>query len=333
LLFILLAGSAVSVLFLSKQGVDLASETPLSPSMQAPSKPLNALCYFDGQAFQQAVPAQPMQLHQADLGNMQSNIPNSQPSPQAKIQAGVVPHHLLAADLIAEFMHTAAEQSQPGLVILLAPNHQELGDSSIQSTIKPWRTAFGQISGLQTATANSVHSLKNTWLESVMTTTNLKLEPKSVQQEHGIGNLLAYVKYYFPQAAVLPITFKSDLDLAQAQALSYALLDLRRAWQQSGQSQPAVLVIASIDFAHQVDQAQAELNQQRVLSLMQAKQYQDLLRLDQHYLDSAPALVTLLLLADKQGWQRFQGKALHSSQVLQQPYHPGTGYLQLVFTQ
>ena len=58
------------------------------------------------------------------------------------IRGGIVPHHLYAADIIADFFKRLSFQN-PQTIILIGPNHYEKGNFKALSSLDNWETPFG----------------------------------------------------------------------------------------------------------------------------------------------------------------------------------------------
>src|SRR3990167_2514733 len=87
--------------------------------------------------------------------------------PLSKISGIVVPHHDLVKAQRAEFFDVVAKQIKPPeTVIIVAPNHYEVGKDDIQTTDKIW-------------------NLSNGTLEPNMDVLVSSIEASSFQNEHG----------------------------------------------------------------------------------------------------------------------------------------------------
>ncbi|MDD5032224.1 MAG: AmmeMemoRadiSam system protein B, partial [Patescibacteria group bacterium] len=61
-----------------------------------------------------------------------------------EVVAGIIPHHLLAADLIAEFFYNLRGKNYD-TVILLGPNHFDSGNYSMITSGYDWQTPYGHL--------------------------------------------------------------------------------------------------------------------------------------------------------------------------------------------
>ncbi len=232
---------------------------------------------------------------------------------KSKIRAVVVPHHLVGSQLIADAFKRAERSFSPEQIIILGPNHFEAGRANVITTDANWQTEFGILA----AATQTYSKINDSGLE-------LENNQPVFENEHAVGNLVHFSKYYFPEASLLPVILSSQTEFGQIELLSQQLdqFDLSQ-----------TLIIASIDFCHDIGLSQAFKNHQTVLELVEDKDYDSLLRLKNDHLDSGPSLVTLLLLAEKNNWQLAVIDEAHSSQFLDQPGHEGTSYMELIFSE
>lgn len=174
---------------------------------------------------------------------------NRRPMPLAighslTISGLVVPHHDLVASQRAAFLaQAAAKMKQPPAIILVSPNHYEVGKGNIQTADQAWEVTAGTIA----SDSRVIASLSNA-----------SLEPGSFANEHGIKNLLADIKKNFPTAKLVPLILKRATTAKEIADISAAL----------DKSCPDCLMIASVDFSHYQPSLLAELHDnlsQRVL--------------------------------------------------------------------
>src|SRR3990170_2894393 len=61
-----------------------------------------------------------------------------------EIKGGIVPHHLLATEMISEFYYYLKNQDIR-TVIIIGPNHKETGDFPVLSSLLDWDTPSGRV--------------------------------------------------------------------------------------------------------------------------------------------------------------------------------------------
>ena len=116
-------------------------------------------------------------------------IRNEKPAQKVASQlTGItVPHHLLAADLMARGFW-AASASSPDRIILLSPDHFLKTHLPFATTQRPFNTPLGRLDPDGAAIA------------ALLAQSDLFEESPLFAHEHGIGALLPFVAYFFPKA-------------------------------------------------------------------------------------------------------------------------------------
>jgi poly-gamma-glutamate synthesis protein (capsule biosynthesis protein) len=176
-----------------------------------------------------------------------------------------VPHHLLAADLIARAFW-AASATSVDRVVILSPDHFSAAHKPFATSLRSFRTAFGEVA---TDKAGVVSLLDDTqeFENSIL-----------FRREHGVGAVLPFVAYFFPRARIIPIAIavrssKEDWDRAVERLLP--LIGSR------------TLVVQSTDFSHYLPATIARQRDQETLNVLSSgdtESVADLLQSD--HLDS-----------------------------------------------
>jgi len=203
--------------------------------------------------------------------------PEVEEAPSTRIYGTVVPHHLLAYKLIAQIF-CQLEVQKPPLIILIGPNHFNQGDRIVTSAWG-WQTPFGVVE----ADSETVDHLVGTNL--------VKVDDSVFVTEHSMGNLMPFIKYYLPEAKVVPIIFHHDLTKEEAVLLSQELANLAE--------EKEAVIMASIDFSHYLTNKEAQLKDEETLEVIKTKNIARLLTLGDANLDSPGALATMLLTMEK----------------------------------
>lgn len=200
-------------------------------------------------------------------------------APPTKVYGAVVPHHLLAYELITEvFSQLTITEEKPPVIILIGPNHDNEGEKILTSTWG-WQTPFG------TVEANTEI------IEDLVKNSPVKINDTIFSTEHSMGTLMPFIKYFLPEAQVVPIIFHYDLKDEEARSLSDQIANIVK--------EKEALVMASIDFSHYLTNQEAQAKDQETLEMIKTKNILRLLNLGDDYLDSPGALATLLYTMDK----------------------------------
>ncbi len=167
----------------------------------------------------------------------------------SKSVAGVVNHHVLAMDLLAEFFKSI-KQSRPDIktFIILSPDHLSRGHGISLSNLAystPARTILTNDDYFQ--------NLKNL---GYYDGTSARL----FEDEHGVGALVPFIAREFPSADVVPVFLRSDISLKQAHQLGQNLALLI-----SGDS----MLIISSDMSHSLDSNKASVRDEQTLGWLE----------------------------------------------------------------
>ncbi|MDD5726512.1 MAG: AmmeMemoRadiSam system protein B, partial [Patescibacteria group bacterium] len=187
--------------------------------------------------------------------------------------AGVVNHHILAADLIARFFKTLrAVRPDIETLIILSPDHfsqgrgistNELAYVTLADDVvvnKPWASELGKI-GVWDGT-----------------------ESRAFENEHGVGALVPFIAREFPNAKILPIFLRADLTTDKTQELGKALAKL---------ADDKTFVIVSSDMSHYLKESDARQHDVETIGWLQQNQWDRLMSATDKNTDSAVGLTVL----------------------------------------
>jgi AmmeMemoRadiSam system protein B len=143
------------------------------------------------------------------------------------IKGLLVNHHLLAPHFIAQAFKMVAS-NEPLSVVLISPNHFLIGEGPVLTSLKNWQTPYGEL-------APDVQII-NTLISSGLA----MVEEPPFENEHGVKNIVAFLKRELPSAKLVPLIIKNNLPLHYADKLAAALSQLPG----------KVLFVGSFDFSH-----------------------------------------------------------------------------------
>lgn len=168
------------------------------------------------------------------------------------IVSGVVPHHLLAEEIIEDFFSYISSRGKPETIVILSPDH-------FQSGILMESNAFITIS--LEGDDEEFNNLKvDTLLSGKLFKENkMALNNSAVIIEHGVTTLLPYIKKYFPETNILPILIPADITKEQVEQLvktidENGLLD--------------TIVVASVDFSHYLPSLAADFHDTKSIRVL-----------------------------------------------------------------
>jgi len=190
------------------------------------------------------------------------------------ISGGIIPHHLFPGFIIADFFDRLSKQS-PQTIILIGPNHHERGNYQGLSSLYGWETPFGVVEPDEQV------------IQSLIKDKLIEVDESVLPDEHSVAGMMSFVKYYLPDAKVVPIIlsgFMSESDILM-------LSDKLRNYIDENS-----VIIAAVDFSHGLTNKQAQENDEITLELMSNFDYRQILSLNNDYLDSPPSIVALLMV-------------------------------------
>lgn len=228
------------------------------------------------------------------------------------LAGGIVPHHLIAGELLSGFFRDLA-RDPPGLVVLVGPNHENRG-ARMATSHWGWVTPFGTVAADQAA----VDGLIAAGLGVVA-------DPGALDPEHSVGGLMPYIKHHLPAALVLPLILHGDISLAETERLAAHLVPLLE--------QGAVLV-GSVDFSHYLTSAEAEARDAVTWRAITRYDLPALMRMNSEYLDS-PATLALVMTALRRAGAAGPDLAAHtnSGRMLGSLHAETTSYMVLKYRQ
>lgn len=194
------------------------------------------------------------------------------------ILGGIVPHHLLAGRLIADFFHELA-QDPPETVIVLGPNHDLTGVRKIHTSSTAWASPFGTLDAALHLT------------DMLVTEAGAAQNDELFENEHSVSSLIPYIKYYLPDAQIVPVLLHGSYTTEESKKLGSILARMIT-------DDPGTIVIASTDFSHYLDVARADEMDAVTLEAILSWDLEALSRMGSDNLDSVPSIITLLTAMD-----------------------------------
>lgn len=180
-----------------------------------------------------------------------------------------VPHHLLAADLVALGFRAASGFSYKR-VVLLSPDHFHRANKLFATTTRGFDTVLGPVSADRAAVSR---------LEA---DSGLVEASCLFAEEHGVAALLPFLRHYFPGAEIVPVAISVKAKRADWDRLAAALEKIVDA---------DTLVVQSTDFSHFLPQHEARKFDQQTLNVLAAGSLDGIAALTQpDHADSVGAL-------------------------------------------
>ena len=156
-----------------------------------------------------------------------------------------VPHHLLAADLIAGTLRLASKHHYDRIVIL-GPDHFRRGTTLCSTTTRLFQTPLGNV-------ACDLPAIR------ILLEDRMVSESSLFSHEHGIQAILPFVVRWFPHTPVIPLALDIRSRPDNWPSIASAIKRIIT---------PHTLIIQSTDFSHYLTQSVAAGKDQQTLMLL-----------------------------------------------------------------
>lgn len=198
------------------------------------------------------------------------------------IRGAIIPHHGFAAKYLSSFF-SSIENHDIETIILLGPNHTADGEKLFYTADSAWKTEFGLVQpDIEVISKLSKHN-------------EFGINNDLVSHEHSVMTPIPYISNYFPQARVIPVLV-NEKDFGEINKASEVI---------SRYISDNHLIIAAVDFSHDLTSQQAEMNDTETISLIVNKNYARILELGNDHLDSPSSMVLLDIIMAKKGRNEF----------------------------
>ena len=232
-----------------------------------------------------------------------SDVDTSKIGHKERIKGGIVPHHLLADKMIADFFKVASE-SNPEVIIVIGPNHKGEGTKMIYTAGWDWNTPFGVLEADREITTRLAQ------------TKTIGQDFGLMEREHSISCLVPYIKYFMPDAKIVPILMTATDKKDSAVELAKLFCEVIKG--------KKCLFIASVDFSHYLSLEKADEKDEISKQALLKRDINQIRGMGNDYMDSKISIIALLLAMNELGADeqlilehnnsaRISGEALHST--------------------
>jgi AmmeMemoRadiSam system protein B len=161
-------------------------------------------------------------------------------------RGGIVNHHTLAADLLADFFTELARcRPDARTIIILAPDHFQAASAPIVVGDRDYQSRTTTVSVDQAMKERVRAALP--WLT---------VDPRAFQEEHGVGALVPFAARVWPDVRVLPLLIRGRMEAESLRAWSAAV-------REEIERTPGTLLIVSADMSHYLDETTALANDEK----------------------------------------------------------------------
>ena len=209
------------------------------------------------------------------------NIPEYETSQDiGTIHGCIVPHHLVAKDLIHEVFQNVQKNNYK-TVVLIGPDHESTNKGKIFTTLSNWQTPRGI---LETDGNLTKELLKYDFVTE---------DDDKITMEHSTSSIIPFINYYLNDIKIVTLVLTKQVKLEDVEILTnelYKNINLHD-----------TLFIASVDFSHYLNLEDAQKKDMISMEAIKNKDTNKIMSFTNDNLDSPISVVTLLKMMDKLG--------------------------------
>lgn len=145
--------------------------------------------------------------------------------------SGVIPHHLVAKSVIEKFFTELSKENYPQEIVLVGPDHFNAA------------AVYGnKLISVNSSTTNLENlAIDNELLNAFGGISDLAFSDYAIKNDHGIMNILPFIKQYFPNAKIVPFLIPANFPLDK---MKIAVDGLNKILLNNS------FILASVDWSH-----------------------------------------------------------------------------------
>lgn len=149
------------------------------------------------------------------------------------------------------------------------------------------------------------------------------MDEETLPDDHALSAIMPFIRYYLPEAKVIPILISGGLTKEDSEVLANKL---------SSFMTKDVIVVSSVDFSHYLTNSQAKAKDETTLQVMKEFDYRKLYLLNSDNLDSPPSIGILLMVMQKLGTRQMD-LLYHSNsgEIQQDNFIQTTSYFEIAY--
>lgn len=186
------------------------------------------------------------------------NIPEKTELQPVHYYGAVLPHHLLAKDLMDDFLSKITYS--PEKIYVIGPNHQEIGNAMVITN-------------------------QNSETDRLLKLNFIRSEHQITSVEHSVKVFQDIFSEKYPGSQIIPLVISSKLSTSDLEKLVDYL---------SKNSSDKTLIICSTDFSHYKTLNEANDFDQKSLEAITQKKYSEIFSFNNDYIDSPKSLIIFL---------------------------------------
>ena len=240
------------------------------------------------------------------------NIPDYELNSHAgTVQGCIVPHHLVAKDLIHEVFQNACKNKYK-TVVLIGPDHESTDRGKVFTTLSSWQTPTGILETEVELT------------QQLMKLSFVKEDDEKLTVEHSTSSIIPFINYYLKDVKVVTLVLTKQLKLSDMEALTDALHD--------NITPDETLFVASVDFSHYLSLDEADKMDLISMDAIQNNDINKIMSFTNDNLDSPISIAAMLNVMDKTGAsKKMVLNRSNSELILKREFDETTSYITYLF--
>jgi len=227
------------------------------------------------------------------------------------IRGLIVPHHLLAKDLIHEAFQIS-DRTKYKTIVVFGPDHESMDRGKVFTSSSNWQTP----TGILNANKDIIEIISN--LDFVVEN-NEKLTI-----EHSISGLVPFIEYYYYDVKIIPIALTKQLTLENLDKLLISLVENIEV--------EDTLFISSVDFSHYLSLEKANEMDKISIEAISNKDIKKIKTFTNDNLDSPNSITAMLKAMDLIGAKNMKILNNSNSQIiLNKRLDETTSYITFMF--
>lgn len=234
------------------------------------------------------------------------------------IRGIIVPHHLLAKDLIHEAFQAVNhsrnvhDNIEYKTVVVFGPDHESIERGKVFTSTSDWQSPKGVLNAEKDA------------INKLMDLDFLVENDSKITIEHSISSLVPFIKYYFSDAKIIPLALTKQLSYENLNNLVTLLI--------KNVDIASTLFISSVDFSHYLSLDEANSMDAVSIEAISNKEIETIMTFTNDNLDSANSIVALLKTMDLIGIEKSRMLNKGNSQIiLEKNIKETTSYITFLF--
>ena len=227
------------------------------------------------------------------------------------VQGCIVPHHLLAKDLIHEVFQNVRKNKYK-TVVLIGPDHESTDRGKVFTTLSSWQTPTG------------ILETDGELTQQLMKLSFVKEDDDKLTIEHSTSSIIPFINYYLKDVKVVTLVLTKQLKLSDMEALTDALHD--------NINTDETLFVASVDFSHYLSLDEADKMDLISMDAIQNNNINKIMSFTNDNLDSPISIVSMLNVMDKTGAsKKMVLNRSNSELILKREFDETTSYITYLF--